>query len=301
MKLAVNSRVEFDDITHSYLLDNRTYLTGVTTLLKKHGLSPDYSGVSEEVLKQAAERGSKIHKDIENYCNGKEVVMTPGLKAYTQLGIKSIANEYLVSDNKMIASSIDIVADAGNGMVDLIDIKTTSVLHIEAIRWQLSIYAHLFKVANNGLSVNNLYALHIRDGKAKLVKVSEVALDEIHALLLAEEKGEIYTPVIPELSITTQQMLLNLENVTYKLTLVKDSLKALEEIKKGIEDKIITEMERSTRRCLENGQVKVTYIAASERETVDKAKLQKELPELYEKYRKVTQVSPSLRITIKNK
>ena len=113
IQLNQNTRVSFESITHSYLLDNEIYLMGVTSLMRKHGLSPNYDNIPPEVLQRAAERGSKVHQDIEDYCNGKEVVMTPSLKAYISCGVKAIANEYLVSDNEIVASSIDIVADAG--------------------------------------------------------------------------------------------------------------------------------------------------------------------------------------------
>ena len=67
-ELTINSHVYFDDITHSYLTNDGEFLIGVTSLMRKHGLSPDYSSIPEDVLQKAAERGSKVHKDIELYC-----------------------------------------------------------------------------------------------------------------------------------------------------------------------------------------------------------------------------------------
>ena len=299
IQLNQNTRVSFEDITHSYLLDNEVYLMGVTSLMKKHGLSPNYDNIPIEVLQRAAERGSKVHQDIEDYCNGKEVVMTPSLKAYIGCGVKAIANEYLISDNEIVASSIDIVADAGNGKVNLIDIKTTSVLHLEPLSWQLSIYAFLFKFQNPDIEVAGLYGLHIKSGKAQLVQVPRKDDSEIIDLLFCEKEDLPFFPKAKELPTTTKDMLTTLEDVTAQITLIKTSLKEAEDIKKAIEQKIIAEMEEKALKTLENGPMKVTYIAPYTREGVDAKKLQEAMPEVYDRYKKITNIGASIKVTIK--
>ena len=62
MQLANNTRIFFDETSHTYLLDDDKILIGVTSLMKKFGLSPDYSGIPEATLKKAAEEGTAIHK-----------------------------------------------------------------------------------------------------------------------------------------------------------------------------------------------------------------------------------------------
>ena len=299
IQLNQNTRVSFEDITHSYLLDNEVYLMGVTSLMRKHGLSPNYDNIPIEVLQRAAERGSKVHQDIEDYCNGKEVVMTPSLKAYIGCGVKAIANEYLVSDNEIVASSIDIVADAGNGKVNLIDIKTTSVLHLESLSWQLSIYAFLFKFQNPDIEVAGLYGLHIKSGKAQLVQVPRKDDSEIIDLLFCEKEDLPFFPKAKELPTATKDMLTTLEDVTAQITLIKTSLKEAEDIKKAIEQKIIAEMEEKALKTLENGPMKVTYIAPYTREGVDAKKLQEAMPEVYDRYKKITNIGASIKVTIK--
>ncbi len=294
-----NIRVSFEDITHSYLLDNEVYLMGVTSLMKKHGLAPNYEGVPAEVLQKAAERGSKVHQAIEDYCNGKAVAMTKELKAYIGCGIKAIANEYLVSDNEIVASSIDIVADAGEGKVNLIDIKTTSVLHLEPLSWQLSIYAFLFHLQNPDIEIAGLYGLHIKAGKATLVPVPRKGDDEIIDLLFCEREDLPFFPKEVELPTATKDMLTTLEEVTAQITLIKTSLKEAEELKKSIEQKVIAEMEQKALKTLENGPIKVTYVAPYTREGVDTKKLQEAMPEVYDRYKKITNIGASLKISIK--
>lgn len=52
MKLPINNKVYFDSITHSYVRESDgKYLSGVTGLMRKHGLSTDYLGIPEHILK----------------------------------------------------------------------------------------------------------------------------------------------------------------------------------------------------------------------------------------------------------
>lgn len=294
-----NTRVSFEDITHSYLLDNEIYLMGVTSLMKKHGLAPNYEGIPAEVLQKAAERGSKVHQDIEDYCNGKAVAMTKELKAFIGCGVKAIANEYLVSDNEIVASSIDIVADAGEGKVNLIDIKTTSTLHLEPLSWQLSIYDFLFRLQNPDIEIVGLYGLHIKAGKATLVPVPRKPDEEIIDLLFCEREGLPYFYNTPELSIPQKNALSELRGIADSITLIKLSLKEAEDKKKEIERYILEQMEASGLKTLENGPVKVTYIAPYTREGVDAKRLQEAMPEVYDRYKKVTNIGASVKLTIK--
>ena len=294
-----NTRVSFEDITHSYLLDNEIYLMGVTSLMKKHSLAPNYEGIPADVLQKAAERGSKVHKDIEDYCNGRAVAMTKELKAYISCGVKAIANEYLVSDNQIVASSIDIVADAGNGAVDLIDIKTTSTLHLEALSWQLSIYAYLFHLANPDVPINKLYGLHIKAGKAKMVEVPCIGSEEIMKLLECEADNLPYYYTTPNLSPKQESALYDLQGITEKIALIKVSLKEAEELKKSIEQVIIGDMELEGRKTLENGPIKVTYVAPYTKAGIDTKRLQEAMPEVYDRYKKITNIGASIKITIK--
>jgi hypothetical protein len=299
-ELAINSHIYFDDITHSYLTNDGEFLIGVTSLMRKHGLSPDYSSIPEDVLQKAAERGSKVHKDIELYCKGQTVEQTTEVKAFKQLGIPILANEYLISDNTTVASSIDIVADSSqDGYVDLIDIKTTSTLHNEPLSWQLSIYAYLFEQQNPTLKVNMLYGLHIRGGKAKMVEVARKPDSEIERLMQAEREGKMFIPSKVEISRSVESALTELKDASTFVASLKAQLKAAEDVEKAIKQYLLEQMEKDAIKSLENDQVKIVYVAPSERESIDKDKLKEKYPSIYEEYKKVSPIASNLRIKIK--
>lgn len=53
-------RVVFNEEQHTYWLGDKR-LISVTRLLKKHGLSTDYSAVNPDVLEKAAKKGTAVH------------------------------------------------------------------------------------------------------------------------------------------------------------------------------------------------------------------------------------------------
>lgn len=119
MKLQVNNRILYEDITHTYIdVERGKELSGCTIVLKRYGISPDYSAIPDSVMDSASERGSRIHKEISDYINFG-TCETEAQKEYAKLGLDSIASEYLVSDNENFATSMNVVL----GDCSLVDIK----------------------------------------------------------------------------------------------------------------------------------------------------------------------------------
>ena len=61
--------VEFEEKDHIYSVNGDIASISVTELLKKHGLSPNYDGVNKQALRESAEKGKNVHKDLENVLN----------------------------------------------------------------------------------------------------------------------------------------------------------------------------------------------------------------------------------------
>lgn len=293
-ELVVNTRVRFIENPHSYLLDDTKELKGVTTLMKDHNLSADYSHIDEEVLDKATKRGSKVHKDIEMYCKGEAVPESRELKAFISLNLKTLANEYLVSDNEIVASQIDIVTQE----LDIIDIKTTSTLHIKPLQWQLSIYAYLFEL-QTGLKANKLYGLHIKGARAKMVEIKRLPDEEVKRLLECERFDLPFVEEEKTLPLEVTQKLVELKDATSMVTSIKEQLKMAEMAEKALKEYILSIMEKNKDKVLEMDGIKVTYIEPSIRESIDKDKLKENYPDIYERYLKVSPVSSTLRISLK--
>ncbi len=180
------SPVTFDEIAHDYFVVGDDFGTtryhGVTGILKSVIFPNEYDGIPEEVLRNAAARGTRIHQ----LCQATDVTPTEPEMVYSRYqaevenyvklkeahGIDMIANEDLVScDEWQVASSIDCVDSECN----LYDIKTTYTLNEAYVSWQLSFYAYMFEEQNPNIKAGKLYAIWLRGEEAKLVEVPRPA------------------------------------------------------------------------------------------------------------------------------
>lgn len=179
------SAVVFNEVDHTYSYLG-SFLSGVTSLLHRTLFADKYNGISAEVLAKAAAYGHNIHEQIELVDTLGVESQTPAVQAYLQmkadLNLTTLANEYLVSDEQYIASSIDVVFDD----LTLADVKTTSRLDMEYLSWQLSMYAYLFEMQNPGLKVPRLLAIWLpkpQYGKPNIVEVPRKSNDALKVLL----------------------------------------------------------------------------------------------------------------------
>ena len=113
------SPVLFNEDGHTYHLEGHQ-LQGVTPIIA--WLFPEtYSGIPQSVLDAAAEHGGMIHKKIE-LADRLGIVDCDAVRDYMKLreqkGVKTLVNEYLVSHERRIASSIDVVMDNLRWLVD---------------------------------------------------------------------------------------------------------------------------------------------------------------------------------------
>ena len=300
MELKSNSRVFFDEVSHTYLLDDDKVLIGVTSLMKKYGLSPDYSGIPEATLRKAAEEGTSIHKEIEDYDNCVSVLNTELIDGYRKLGLRHISSEYLVSDNETVASAIDGVYESNvPGQVDLIDYKSTQKVHTRALEWQLGIYKYLFGLQNPEIKVNRCYCLHIDKKKREiiaLVSINPVDESLVKALIEAEREGKAFAdPYTPEsASLAIQD---DLPAYVDNLKLVADlkaRIKEAEAFIKTCDSRILAYMGENNLEELSTGDGVIKIKKGYQRKTVDTARLAKDYPQLAAKYEKTTEVSASI-------
>ena len=301
MELRSNDKVFFDPLSHTYLAGDKV-LIGVTSLMKKHGLAPDYSGIPEATLMKAAAEGTAIHKEIEDYDNGVSVLRTPLIEEYARIcqeyGLIFEQNEFLVSDNELVASSIDGVYGPENA-ISLVDYKTTQKVHTRSLEWQLGIYKVLFE-RQTGLKVSKCYCLHIgkKDRTIKgLVPIEPVSDAEVDSLLLAEREGRIYIDLHEEPS--AELVLTDAELTAYvtqqaEIARLKEQIKGIEETLKGLDARVLAYMTENNLETLEGGGGVFKVKKAYERATIDTERMKRTNPGLYEMYKKTTMVSASL-------
>ena len=289
------SQVVFSELDHTYTLDGKS-LSGVTSILNRQLFADKYSGISDEVLNKAAEYGKGIHESIELYDSLGIGEDEDAVKAYIKLcqkeGLTRLDNEYLISDNDYVASSIDVVFDD----YTLADIKTTSHLDEEYVSWQLSIYAYLFELQNPDLQANRLLAIWIpkaRYGKPKVVEVSRKPVSEVIRLIEADKAGQQY---VPSVASSTEITIAN--DVVQEVIRIERELKELKDKQTELREGLLKQMQDHNIKSFKTDGLSLTRKLATTKTSLDSKMLQEKYPEIYNECLKTSEVKESLLIKI---
>lgn len=288
--------VQFDQEQHKYY-DKRTgrELKGITSTLIRRLFPNKYKDVPQFVLQKAADKGSIVHEDIELTETLGTAPSTQEGKNYLQLkaenGLTFLSSEHLVSDMENYASSIDLVFDAEDNVVDIADIKTTYRFDKESVSWQLSIYAYMLELNNPKVKVRNLYGIWLRGEIAELIPVDRHSKGEVKALIEAdvEDKDYDYSPAFPEYITENEQSLYSLAKRIHELTEEYDVIKS--DIQKG--------MSEHGDKSFDLGNMVVTLVAPSKKTSFDSKKFQAEHKDLYGQYLKTSKTKESLKVTLR--
>ena len=289
------SPVIFNELDHTYTLDDIS-LNGVTSILNRQLFADKYSGISDEVLNKAAEYGKGVHESIELYDSLGIGEDEDAIKSYIKLcqkeGLTRLDNEYLISDNDYVASSIDVVFDD----CSLADIKTTSHLDEEYVSWQLSIYAYLFEKQNPDLQANRLLAIWLpkaRYGKPKVVEVPRKPVSEVIRLIEADKAGQQY---VPSVAASTEITIAN--DVVQEVIRIERELKELKDKQTELREGLLKQMQDHNVKSFKTDGLSLTRKLATTKTSLDSKMLQEKYPEIYNECLKTSEVKESLLIKI---
>lgn len=298
---AMQKDIVFDDLLHKYWYKGKAVIS-TTQLLAKHKITASYGGVNEEVLEAARERGNEIHLEIENHIKhgeiGESYEFEQFLRIMKEQGLTPIASEFRVA-NEIVAGTIDILAFNEEGRLGLIDVKT-GVYYKNSVEWQLSIYNEIGK-----LNVDFIGCIHLpkaERGNCSYKGCNLKTQAEIEDLFNAEVNGDVYTEMIKEAAVEVFDKNKELEKVAE----LEIAIKTLDAEKKKIEAKrdelkavLIKEMKTNNLKTVDFGEIQITYVAPTSRDTLDGKRLKEEMPELYKDFVKTSPVKESLKITIR--
>lgn len=304
--------IKFEKDTHTYLLDGNFADISVTELLTKHGLAPNLSRVPKATLKAKADKGTQIHKDLENVLNkanyspktiqGEKFAEWVHNNLQCGVGEQMLGYEY---NTLRICGTADVVGFMKDGSLLVGDHKTTAKFEEEYVSWQVSLLDY-FARALNGQKINGK-AWHWK-GATKFIcfwynneeltikELTKVDDSEIERLLECEFKGEIYQR--PQL-VVPQELREQFEQAELCLIGVEQQYKQAKAYAEKLREQLQVAMEEQNIRSFETDKVKLIYIPQNDRYSVDSTKLRREYPLVYQECCKLTQVKPSVRIKIK--
>jgi hypothetical protein len=322
----VKSKVSFDRNKHVYTLKGKE-LIGVTPIVA--WMFPEtYSGISDDVLSLAKERGTRIHELCEVADSlGIDESSEPEVNDYLALcrnnALECHVSEYLVSDGKDIASCIDKVYTDNS----IADIKTTSSIHTGNVTLQLSIYAYLMEKQNKGFEVNKLYVIWLpkpQYGSPKLMElqridsktiksiiktyiaarqkaVDENRIDEKGNFIDEERTNEQFLPLFDTIMAAAPYDLpANITKSTERLRKLDMAISKLQEMKEQQLATMLEYMKAGGYKKMENDILSVTYLAPSTSVRIDSDKLKKTHPDIFMECSKEVKTKEQIRIKFKN-
>ena len=294
--------VTFDAVAHKYYrTSDGVELQGITGVLSRRLFPNKYAGIPASILDAAAKRGSDIHDECQRAVmfGFDTATATPEAAAYWHLlastGIKPLDTEYIVTDGVYYASPIDMV----DKELNLYDIKTTYSLDAEYVRWQLSIYAYLFELQNQHLSVGKLYGVHLRGDKARLVEVERIPVEVISQLLQADVQDIEFTIPTTDVTVQVPADVARLADLESAIIALKAEIKNYEDRKAEVMNTLYEQMTGSGVSKWETDRITLTAVAPTESTTFDSKAFKADDPATYEKYVKKTPKKGYLKITIK--
>ena len=282
------SNVRFDAEAHRYFLGSLE-LRGITGLIRERlGLADN--SFADPTL------GTEVHEEIELMGFGIPPKTEHG-KAFKRWSeensINIVAHEYIVTDGERYASPIDFVTDD----MTLWDVKTFRRMtreNLVRVTYQLSIYKYLFEL-QNGIEAKALKVVQVGETGCVVTDIEPLPVEEVKEMLYGQT--EFRSSLIRRDGETEElARLYDLQNAIEELEARK---KQLEESRDNLKKFLTSEMEKNGVLSWETDRVRVSYKKGYTKAGVDTKALKAEMPEVYERFKKESEVSPTISITIK--
>jgi hypothetical protein len=307
--------VTFEEKGHIYSVNGEIASISVTELLTKHGLSP-YGGVKKAKMKESADVGKSIHKDLEDILNvaGYEPKTEQGKQfaEWVKENLDCGVGEQMLgfdSNGLVIAGTADVMAIAKDKTLIVADHKNTSQFHREYVSWQVSILDYfarkLGKEKINGKLLNwkgakRFICFHYdpKTGKMTAHELNKVADEEIERLLDCELHDEIYQRPMLVIDPELQQKYLQAEE---NFIAFEKQVKAVQKVRDDLRAEMLRLFEEQGIKSWESpdGKLLVTYVAPQEQIRVDSTKLKDKFPQVFTECQKLSKVKSQIRVTVR--
>ena len=285
--------IEFQDKGHIYTVNGDIASISVTELLAKHGLAPDYSGVSKAKLKESANKGKAIHKDLENVLNEAHYEPTTEqgkqFKQWVAENLDCGVGEQLLGyekDGMVIAGTADVMGITKDRTLIIGDHKTTAKLNREYVSWQVSLLDYFARKLGDE-KVN---------GKMTVERLEKVEDSEIERLLDCEYNNTIYERSCLVIDAELEKQYMQAEA---NFMAIEKQAKAAQDERDRLRGELLKLFEAQGIKSWDNGKVLVTYIPPTDRLSVDSKKLKDNYPMVYSECQKLTKVKSQIRVTIR--
>lgn len=287
---------EDETLRHTYWLKGKQ-LMGITSTLVEKAIPYDKK-IPDDKKKAAGKRGKAMHKLLQAYVEGGMLEFlnnTEEKQIFTQFmnenNLIPLACEYLVTDRKTFASSIDLVAMNMDGELCIIDYKTNDKPPINKTALQTSIYAEWLE-AHTKEEVKHLYMMYLKDEKSELIELPRISERKIKKLITAFLKNDetyVYDPNPDWFDSKTEKNLIALIEL-------QESIKARVDAKK---DELKQQMKDSHYKSIGTENLQISYVKPKVTPKFDTTKFKNDNPDEYDKYTSISISSESMTLKLK--
>jgi hypothetical protein len=325
MEKALWQGLEFDEELHSYTYQGKK-LISCTQLLGEMGITKSYKEIEHlPAVHKAREKGVKIHDEIHKYFTSTPDTskFTPETRRFIEWWThkasfdEDILTEQMLCDkDNMIAGTVDIAwEDKKTGNLVIGDFKTARHVDLWQAAWQLAVYRYLFNKFFTHIMWPKQYTLLVFSFKYNVetekafMEVEDVSTyvdpKDVERLVEAyhlDEPFEASTMVSSEketnLAVKASKIMLEIEAMTNHLKTLKDELSNVKShLHVAMSDRKVKVL-----KLKDTGSYNVltmTRVDSFWRKSLDSARLKEENPALYDRYAKLTNVAPTVRISMK--
>lgn len=307
--------IDFIADSHTYLVDGEVASVSVTELLHKHGIAPDYSGVSADTLKAKSNRGKEIHEGLakvvsmpkytpetafedsfQKWCKSKSII---GARAEQPLAY--------IFGGFILAGTCDLLGITANNELFIADHKIMKKVDKNYVAWQVSIYDYFLrkldgkKLNNDTISWKGASKFYCLNYDPELGTLTEIPLEkvsdtEIERLISCEMQGKVYSE--PKL-VAPNGLMEQVDKAESLVLQLKSEIEVAEKRAKEFRELVLQLMQEQGVKSWETDKVKLTLVAEYTKATVDSKKLKTKYEKAYMDCLKSTKVKASLKITAK--
>lgn len=293
--------IKFDAENHIYTNERGFIIPSVTEIIS-YVYGTGLEDAPAQLVARAAEKGHKIHKEIEDFINGggkaEDISAEAGhFKDYAgkHLKLEVYARTEQILHAKTphgeFCGTADLIC---NGW--LYDFKTSKTATREQRdKWQKQISFYWYALKQAKKSVLGAKVLHLTAEGWEEIPFDYLGDDFVEETMrkyAAREKAQKPLPVA-ELETVSAPAL-------FKFAETIRQIKALEEQAETIKEAIKAEMEARKILNLQLGGINISYVAPAVRKSFDSAKFKKDHGDLWPLYQKESAVASSIRIKLES-
>lgn len=270
-----------------------------------------FGGVKPEVLERARKKGTEVHKEILEFTVDRlqHPISPEAVAACYNIekigeGDMCACEQILFCDNEYVPFCCTIDAFWLFKNYLLVDYKTSYALDKKHVTRQLNLYAYALR--KNGYCADKLEAWHLKDGTCKRVKIElkddwycEKILEAYITGKTFKDDNELISYYNAEEFGDDDKKLATFDKLAFQMKQLDEMIKKLSVAREECANRVMGMMKFSNMLESHTNGINIVYIPKEERKSFDSKKLKDDLPDVYKKYIKTSEVAEHIRVTYK--